>query len=219
MFKFGIKPIKSKKKLEKIKKRPKTIKKSKKKGFKPKSMKITGKISRKAMPEKTILFRIHGRSEDVDIMLRVLGKTGFLSGFHVQELKHSGGCLPSEPATGYVKVSSEEIIDTSLVNEPDFLIGLDPSIPGMFNGLKDESVVILNSEEIPRQLKGKKAKCYLINGTKIASDKIGKPSAAGIVLLGALTKVCPISFNSLKKVLEGDKDAEIVAEEGSKTIK
>ncbi|GAI21218.1 unnamed protein product, partial [marine sediment metagenome] len=89
------------------------------------------------------------------------------------------------------------------VTNPNIVVVLDPTLLGVVDvteGLTEDGVLIINSEDSPAQireklnLKGRKV--YTVNASKIAQETIGRP-LPNTPLIGALIKVTGLSISLL----------------------
>jgi len=180
------------------------------------------------MVKKTeISFRIHGfGGQGIRKMTRILGRLCINAGFHAQCIYDVSN--PNEPGVGYVKLSNENIIDKSIVENPDFLIILDTSLnlKECLAGLKEnESIVLFNTDKKVSlaTLKSKKVKHHEIDANRIAMETLGKPLPNTVMLGAIVKKFNKFSLKALKSAMEEeieDVDANMkAAEEGFKAVK
>ena len=103
----------------------------------------------------------------------------------------------------FTRISKEPIRTHEQVYEPDHVVVLDPTLTKAVNvasGLKRGGIIVLNSKEVPENLKG--AKVALVDATTIAIESLGVP-ITNTTMLGALAKATGVvSLESAKKVIE-----------------
>ena len=103
----------------------------------------------------------------------------------------------------FTRISKEPIRTHEQVYEPDHVVVLDPTLTKAVNvasGLKRGGFIVLNSKEVPENLKG--AKIALVDATAIAIESLGVP-ITNTTMLGALAKATGVvSLESAKKVIE-----------------
>ena len=103
----------------------------------------------------------------------------------------------------FTRISKEPIRTHEQVYEPDHVVVLDPTLTKVVNvasGLKRGGFIVLNSKEVPENLKG--AKIALVDATAIAIESLGVP-ITNTTMLGALAKATGVvSLESAKKVIE-----------------
>lgn len=96
------------------------------------------------------------------------------------------------PVTAFVRISDEPIRPKNRVNNPNIVIVLDPTIMNavdVFDGIKEDSVLILNTSQAAEELvlPEKITKVAVIDATKIAMEIIGRP-ITNTIMLGAFCK-------------------------------
>jgi 2-oxoacid:acceptor oxidoreductase gamma subunit (pyruvate/2-ketoisovalerate family) len=94
------------------------------------------------------------------------------------------------PVVAFTRVDDKPIREKTQIYNPDCMIVIDPGLmklPALFNGLKPEGVLILNS---PNPLKTRPSENLkiggLVNATQIAVEEIGR-DIPNTCLLGAFT--------------------------------
>jgi len=102
----------------------------------------------------------------------------------------------------FTRISKEPIRTHEQIYEPDYVVVLDSTLVGSDDvaaGLKPSGIVVLNSKEVPKNLKG--VKVALVDATKIAIEILGVP-ITNTTMLGALTKATGVvSLESTEKVI------------------
>jgi pyruvate ferredoxin oxidoreductase gamma subunit len=98
------------------------------------------------------------------------------------------------PMRGFTRISDKPIRMHSAVYNPNVVIVLDPTlldVVDVLEGTNDDTVIIINTADtmdvISKKLKIGNRKLWILNGTKIALDTIGRP-IPNTPMLGALVK-------------------------------
>jgi pyruvate ferredoxin oxidoreductase gamma subunit len=98
------------------------------------------------------------------------------------------------PMRGFTRISDKPIRMHSAVYNPNVVIVLDPTlldVVDVLEGTNDDTVVIINTADtmdvISKKLKIGNRRLWILNGTKIALDTIGRP-IPNTPMLGALVK-------------------------------
>lgn len=97
------------------------------------------------------------------------------------------------PVTAFLKISDSPIRAKNRVSNPDIVVVLDPTIMNavnVFEGIKDNSTLILNSKQDIKDIKIPEAvkKVAVVDATTISLELLGK-SITNTVMLGAFCKV------------------------------
>lgn len=98
------------------------------------------------------------------------------------------------PMRGFTRISDKPIRMHSAVYNPNVVIVLDPTlldVVDVLEGTNDKTVIIINTsdtmEAISKKLNIGNRKLWILNGTKIALDTIGRP-IPNTPMLGAFVK-------------------------------
>jgi len=98
------------------------------------------------------------------------------------------------PMRGFTRISDKPIRMHSAVYNPNVVIVLDPTlldVVDVLEGTNDDTVVIINTADtmdiISKKLKIGNRRLWILNGTKIALDTIGRP-IPNTPMLGALVR-------------------------------
>jgi len=133
------------------------------------------------------------------------------------------------PVRGFTRISESPIKMHSQITDPDIVVVLDPTLMDVVDvtsGLKEDGIIIVNTEKEPKQirekLKLKGRKVYTINATQIAIDSFGRP-IPNTVMIGAIIKASALLdleslINNIKKKFEKKYNPK-VAEGNVKAIK
>lgn len=97
------------------------------------------------------------------------------------------------PVTAFLKISDKPIRAKNRVSNPDIVVVLDPTIMNavnVFEGIKDNGTLILNSKQDIKDIKIPEAvkTVALVDATTISLELLGK-SITNTVMLGAFCKV------------------------------
>jgi len=134
---------------------------------------------------------------------RLLAEAAFIEGNYCQAFPFFGAERRGAPVVAFTRISKEPIRTHEQVYEPDHVVVLDPTLTKAANvasGLKRGGFIVLNSKEVPENLKG--AKIALVDATAIAIESLGVP-ITNTTMLGALAKATGVvSLESAKKVIE-----------------
>jgi pyruvate ferredoxin oxidoreductase gamma subunit len=98
------------------------------------------------------------------------------------------------PMRGFTRISDKPIRMHSAVYNPNVVIVLDPTlldVVDVLEGTNDDTVIIINTADtmdiISKKLKIGNRRLWILNGTKIALDTIGRP-IPNTPMLGALVR-------------------------------
>ncbi|WP_342812221.1 pyruvate ferredoxin oxidoreductase subunit gamma [Candidatus Hadarchaeum sp.] len=152
----------------------------------------------------TIEIRFHGRGgQGAVTAARLLAEASFLEGNYCQAFPFFGAERRGAPVVAFTRINKQPIRTHEQVYRPDYVVVLDPTLIGSIDvaaGLKPNGVVILNSKEVPKNLKG--VKVAVVDATKISIEAIGVP-ITNTTMLGALAKATGVvSLESIQKVIE-----------------
>ena len=133
--------------------------------------------------------RIHGRGGQGAVMAaRMLASAFVAEGKSVASFPMYGFERRGAPVVAFTRIDDKPIWEKTQIYTPDCMVVIDPTLmklPALFDGLKPEGVLILNS---PKQLKTPPNENLktggVINATKIAVDEIGR-DIPNTCLLGA----------------------------------
>jgi pyruvate ferredoxin oxidoreductase gamma subunit len=149
-----------------------------------------------------IEIRGHGRGGMGAVtMMEILARAAGLDNRFSQAFPTYGAERRGAPVRAFCRISDEPITTRSQVYSPDYVIVLDPTLaelPDVSNGLKQESVVFMNSEK-QFSVAGREAKTY--NATGLALKILGK-NIVNTAMLGAFIRMTGlVSLESLKQVI------------------
>ena len=150
-----------------------------------------------------IEIRVHGRGGMGSITLvEILAKaTGYDDKFS-QAFGAFGPERRGAPVRAFCRIDDKKIFKRTQVYSPDFIIVLDPSLislPELMEGVKPDTVFIVNSKEKPANLKNR---THTFDATSLALDVIGK-DIVNTAMLGVFAKVTGlVTLDSVLKVVE-----------------
>ena len=142
--------------------------------------------------------RIHGRGGQGGVTSAELVATAAIAeGKYAQAFPSFGPERRGAPVAAFIRVSDSQIRTREKVYHPDIVMVLDPSLPALVNvaeGLKDDGIVVLNTELSEDEIRDKfgiKSKLAMVDATKIATEELGLP-ITNTTMLGALLKATGI---------------------------
>ena len=111
-----------------------------------------------------------------------------MEGKYAQAFPSFGSERMGAPVESFVKSSDKPIRSRSQITNPDYVIVHDPTVIAVvdvFKGLKDNGLVIINTEKKPSELTLQtKARVITVPATDIANKVIGRP-IPNTALMGA----------------------------------
>jgi 2-oxoacid:acceptor oxidoreductase gamma subunit (pyruvate/2-ketoisovalerate family) len=163
------------------------------------------------MPAKEI--RLHGRGGQGAVMAAKMLATAFaVEGKAVASFPMYGFERRGMPVIAFTRFDTEPILEKTQIYTPDCLMVVDPTLlglPTLFDGLKPQGVLILNSAEpLESRPIENLSTVGVINATHVALSEIGR-DIPNTCLMGALAKTTGwLSLDSVVKgladYLEGD---------------
>ena len=150
---------------------------------------------------------------------KILVAAAVAEGKYAQTIPNFGQERKGAPVYTFARIAEQPILSHTYVYNPDIVVVFDPYIMELGvdikQGIKKETVLVINSPSLPLALKDSFAKTGCADAWGITSEVIGNapPNAA---MLGALAKTTNIiSIDSLCQVLsntlkgpKGEKNAE-----------
>ena len=126
--------------------------------------------------------RWHGRGGQGAVTAgKMLADLALDSGQYFQAFPDYGPERAGAPIQAFTRLSREPIDIHSQIEEPDVVVVLDPTLIGSVNvaeGLKEEGILIANTEEPPAEIRErlgfKRGKVFTVNATRIAMDILGR---------------------------------------------
>lgn len=150
-------------------------------------------------PEAPVV--ISGR-KDVDLRVRVAGfggqgvlllgevlaEAGLDAGLEVSWLPSYGPEMRSGTSNCHVRVSKRSV-DSPLVSVPNFLVAMnEPSLRKFDRSVKPGGWIIYNGDVFPSDCQRSDVNVLAVNFTR-ASDELGDPRAANMIMLGVLLEI------------------------------
>jgi pyruvate ferredoxin oxidoreductase gamma subunit len=150
--------------------------------------------------------RFHGRGgQGAVTAASLLAKAAFLEGKFCQAFPFFGAERRGAPVVAFTRVDDKPIRVRTQIYEPDYVVVLDPTIPGVVDvgaGLKEGGTVVVNATEAPKGVPGK---VMNVDATSIATEILGRPitnttmlgafaGATGLVSLDSITKAIQEKF-------------------------
>jgi len=144
---------------------------------------------------KVTEIRWHGRGgQGVVTAGKMLAQVALDSGQYFQAFPDYGPERAGAPIRAFTRLSSGPIHLHSQIEEPDVVLVLDPTLleaVKVTEGLKEEGVLIVNTDEPPAKVREMvdfhTGKVFTVNATKIALETLGR-EITNTPMLGALAK-------------------------------
>jgi len=128
-------------------------------------------------------------------------------GKHGQTIPFYGMERRGAPVRAFARISDETIAVRSEVNEPDYVVVIDPTLPRLIDvgkGLKKHGFIVMNSTLPPGELRMKyhrDTRVASVNATKIALEELKAP-IANTAMLGAFARATEeVTLESLRKAV------------------
>ncbi len=146
--------------------------------------------------------RWHARAgQGAKTVSQLLAEAGLLAGSAVQAFPEYGPERRGAPMRAYTRISDTAIRRHDAVAAPDIVIVLEPTLVNEMDvaeGLSEEGVVLVDTDELPAKLEGVNAKA--IPATRIAHDNGLRFS--NVVMLGAAAAAGGIPLESIQAAAE-----------------
>jgi pyruvate ferredoxin oxidoreductase gamma subunit len=148
--------------------------------------------------------RIHGRGGQGNVTAsELLAVAAFEDGKEAQAFPAFGSERMGSPVVAFTRYSDQKIRTRTQIEQPDYVIVQDPTLIGavdVLSGLKDDGLVIVNTEKTPQELGLKtKARVMTLPAFKIAREVIGRP-IPNSVLMGAFAAATgEITLEAIKR--------------------
>jgi 2-oxoisovalerate ferredoxin oxidoreductase gamma subunit len=160
--------------------------------------------------EKMIEIRWHGRGGQGGVTsAELLAKAAYMDGYEgVQAFPYFGAERRGAPVKAFTRISHKPINVRSQIYEPDIVAVLDAGIIDIIDvteGLKENGIVIVNTDKPPSQVHLKRGRIFTYDGTGIALRY--KLMVAGLpvvntTMLGAFAKATElVKLESIQKVI------------------
>lgn len=137
--------------------------------------------------------RLHGRGgQGVVKASQIIVKAAVLGGRQGQFIPFFGVERKGSPVFGYLRLSDTEIRRKTQIYEPDMLVIMDDSLvdlPGTYEGLKQDGMIIINSVKSPEELKipPQAGDIVMVDATGISEKHFGR-NIPNTAMLGAFLK-------------------------------
>jgi len=132
--------------------------------------------------------RIHGRGGQGSVTAaELLAVAAFEDGRYSQAFPSFGVERRGAPVVAFTRIDDKPIRIRSQIYSPDYVIVQDATLMDVVDvaaGLKEEGMMIINTEASAEKFKEIPAKVMVVDATKIAMEIIGRP-IINTVLLGA----------------------------------
>ena len=162
------------------------------------------------MKDSLIEIRFHGRGgQGAWTASQLLAYGGLKEKKYVQSFPTFGPEREGAPVQAFTRISDKPIIIHSMVYEPDIVVVLDSTLlgPEVIEGVSPETVLVINTEATPQQIKEKLGlagnEVWVVNATDLAMKMLGRP-ITNTAVLGALLKARRII--ELESLLEAVKE-------------
>ena len=164
--------------------------------------------------------RIHGRGgQGVVTAAELLSIAAFEEGKYAQAFPSFGSERTGAPVQAFCRIDDKPIRSREPIAEPDALIIQDPtllSMPGIFNGLKRDGFVLVNSKKLPQELDLNglehalpKGHVITVSATELALKHIGRP-IPNAALLGAYAALTgTVSESAIAKAIRAKFSGDI----------
>ncbi|HKL11012.1 MAG TPA: 2-oxoacid:acceptor oxidoreductase family protein [Clostridia bacterium] len=153
-----------------------------------------------------IEIRWHGRGGQGSFTAaRILGAAASVhGGKYAMAFPSFGPERRGAPVAGFTRISDEKITDRSEIISPDYVIVLDETLweNGVTNGLKEDTVLIMNTDNPEKYEKIVSQKIVALDATSIALDVLGLP-ITNTAMMGAFIAVSGhVSLEDAKKAID-----------------
>jgi len=158
---------------------------------------------------KLLEVRWHGRGgQGAWTASELLARAAINEGKYIQSFPEFGPERMGAPVRAFTRISDEPIQMHCAVYNPDVVAVLDPSLlkaVPVTEGLDDEGILIVNSEQNPVEIRGmlkiKKRRIWTVPATEIAIKILNRP-ITNTAMLGAVLRVIGIvSLESVEKAV------------------
>ena len=158
--------------------------------------------------KELIEIRFHGRGgQGAVTAANILVVAAYKAGLWGTAFPHFGAERRGAPVTAFARISERRVRMRSMIRHPDIIVILDPALPklvNVFEGLKDDGEVVINSPKKP-DIRGPWMACY-VDASRIALDyglvMAGWP-LVNTAILGALAKALDFP---MQHITEGIKE-------------
>lgn len=157
--------------------------------------------------------RFHGRGgQGAVTAATLLAIAAFYDGKYSQAFPQFGVERRGAPVQAFTRISDSFIRRKCAIYEPDILVVFDPTLFAAENitkGLKDNGIIIINTEKSKEEFKIDNAEIYTIDATSIAFEILGM-DIVNTSMLGAFAAFTKeVSKDSIVKAIEDHFSGEI----------
>jgi len=168
------------------------------------------------LKDSLIEIRFHGRGgQGAWTASQLLAYGGLKEKKYVQSFPTFGPEREGAPVQAFTRISDKPIVIHSMVYEPEIVVVLDSTLlgPRVVDGVNSETVLVVNTEGSPQQIKEKLRSAgnevWVVNATELAMKILGRP-ITNTAVLGALLKA--------RKVIELESLLEAIKERFSGSV-
>lgn len=157
--------------------------------------------------------RWHGRGGQGSFTIaRLLGMAASVyGGVYAQAFPSFGPERRGAPVLGFTRIGEEKITDRSEVEICDYVVVLDETLwgPSVTSGLKEETVIIVNTKEPEKYTTQTNNKVVTLDATNLALEVLGRP-ITNTAMMGALISVSDIvDVDNCLSAIEGGMSKKI----------
>lgn len=140
-----------------------------------------------------------------EILAKIFSKLG---DYQVQSFPAFGVERTGAPIQAFLRVAKGEILNRSNIYHPNLIVVFDETLIGMvpvFDGLKKNGSILLNTEKAISTYKDKSSSIYTVPATNISIDLgLGSKSLpiVNAAMIGAIMKVLDADINIAQKIVE-----------------
>ncbi len=154
--------------------------------------------------------RFHGRGgQGAKVASRILGTAAFLEGYYAQDFPLYGAERRGAPIAAFTRISKEPVLERGVISEPDIVIVMDETLlddplANPLSGIKDDSIVLINTTHPPDEAKSKykiPAHVVTLDITKIGLDMLGRAFLSTLAG-GVAARLAGLKEVSLRQAVE-----------------
>ena len=154
--------------------------------------------------------RIHGRGGQGGVTAaELLARAAFKEGKWVQAFPFFGAERRGAPVKAFARLSDEPILVRSQIYNPDYVIVLDSGLLDLVDvteGLKENGIVIVNTQKKPEELNLKQCRVATVDATGIALELqlvVSGLPVLNTTMLGAFAKATgEVKLESVVEVIQ-----------------
>ncbi len=153
--------------------------------------------------------RWHGRGgQGVVTAAQIITAASIFKGFFAMTFPEFGPERRGAPVVAYTRIGLRRIYHREPILNHDYIVILDPSLlsdPSVFNGIKSDSIIIVNYPREPTMLspiRSKVNKVLYVDAVGVALKTLGRP-IVNTAIIGALLRVFNLlTIDDVKRTLE-----------------